>query len=152
MYRRRPFGFYQSANPWREIEQLQREMNRLFSSIGSTSRPTIAASYPAINVWGNEDGVVVTAELPGVLPEDIDISVVGDTLTLSGTRQPDELKEGEQYHRQERRYGSFTRTFQLPFRVEADNVDAKFEKGVLHISLPRLEAEKPRKISVKSAS
>lgn len=150
MYRRRPFGYYQSVNPWRDIEQIQREMNRMFRHMSAS--PRVAPSYPAINVWANDEGVVVTAELPGVKPDDINISVVGDTLTLSGERRPDELQDGEKYHRRERRQGKFTRTFELPFGVEADKVDAVFERGVLHISLPRAEAEKPRKIAVKSAS
>lgn len=150
MYRKpRSFGFY-SKNPWRDIEQLQQEMNRLFNSAYSRRRQ-VAPDFPAINVWTNDDGAVVTAELPGVNPEDIDISVVGETLTLSGARQPEELKDGEKYHRRERRFGSFNRSFQLPFTVEADQVEAVFEKGILHVSLPRSEAEKPRKIAVKSA-
>jgi HSP20 family protein len=70
---------------------------------------------------------------------------------LTGKRVPEELKEGEKYHRRERGYGRFTRTFQLPFHVEANNVEAVFEKGILQISLPRAEADKPRKISVKAA-
>jgi HSP20 family protein len=110
-----------------------------------------APSYPAINVWTNEDGAVVTAEMPGVNPENIDISVVGDSLTLSGERNPESLEEGDKYHRRERGYGKFNRTFQLPFKVEADNVDALFENGILHLSLPRAEADKPKKITVKSA-
>jgi HSP20 family protein len=107
-------------------------------------------NYPAMNVWTNEDGAAITAELPGVNPEDIDISVVGDTLTLSGNRQPEELGDGDTYHRRERGYGQFTRTFQLPFPVEVDQTEAVFEKGVLHLSLPRAEADKPKKISVKA--
>ena len=152
MNRRRPFGFYNSMNPWREIEQIQREMNRLTNAMGNFSRSRVAPGYPAINVWANEEGVAVTAELPGVKPDDIDISVVGKTFTLSGTRQPDELQENDRYHRRERRHGKFTRTFELPFNVEADQVEALFDKGVLQVSLPRAEAEKPRKISVKSAA
>jgi HSP20 family protein len=105
-----------------------------------------------MNVWANPDGAVVTAELPGVNPEDIDVSVVGETLTLTGSRTPEELKEGEKYHRRERGQGKFTRTFQLPFPVEADKVEAVFEKGVLHISLPRAEADKPKKISIKATA
>jgi HSP20 family protein len=130
---------------------MQRDMNRLMQSFPSFSGAQVAPSFPAINVWLSEEGAVVTAELPGVKPEDLDISVVGETLTLTGSRQPEELKEGEEYHRRERRFGKFTRTFQLPFTVEANNVDAKFDKGILHIALPRAEAEKPRKISVKTA-
>lgn len=145
----RPFSRYSSLSPWREMERLQREMNRLFSD--TLVGPRTAPSYPAINVWTNDEGVVVTAELPGVNPDDIDISVVGDTLTLSGSRQPVALQEGDKYHRQERRFGRFTRSFQFPFHVESDHVEAVFEKGVLHVSLPRAEADKPRKINIKAA-
>lgn len=148
---RRPLARYGFVSPWREMERLQREMNRLFSDASTGFGPRVSPSYPAINVWTNDEGVVVTAELPGVNPDEIDISVVGDTLTLKGARQPVELKEGEKFHRQERRFGSFTRTFQLPFQVEADEVEAVFEKGVLHVSLPRAEVDKPKKIAIKAA-
>ncbi|HMQ53633.1 MAG TPA: Hsp20/alpha crystallin family protein [Anaerolineae bacterium] len=148
---KRPFGLYASASPWREIERMQREMNRLFDETALGGRTRVAPSYPAINVWTNEDGAVITAELPGVNPEDIEISVVGETLKLTGSRQPEDLPEGARYHRRERGHGKFTRTFQLPFMVESDKVEAVFEKGVLHISAPRAEAEKPRKITVKTA-
>ena len=147
---RKPFGFY-STNPWREIEQMQNDMDRLFNRMTRFDRPAIAPEFPAINIWANEEGLVVTAELPGVNPNDIDISVVNETLTLSGMRQPDTLEEGDKYHRRERRHGKFSRTFQLPFAIEADNVEAVFENGVLHVSLPRAEAEKPKKIAVKAA-
>lgn len=148
MLYRRPFRSYWS--PWPEMERLQREMNRLFASAPTRAWNDVAPSYPAMNVWTNEDSAIVTAELPGVNPEDIDISVVGDTLTLKGSRQPYELREGETYHRRERRYGQFTRVFQVPFEVEADAVEAVFEKGVLHITLPRAEADKPKRITVKA--
>jgi HSP20 family protein len=133
------------------MERLHREVDRLFSDSFSLAGGRTAPSYPAINVWTNEEGAVLTAELPGVDPQDIDISVVGDTLTLSGDRQPAALEDGDKYHRRERGYGKFNRSFQLPFKVETDHVEAIFEKGVLHLSLPRAEADKPKKISVKSA-
>jgi len=144
---RRPFGYYGTRPAWQEFERLQHEMNRLFSA----ARPQVSPGFPAINVWTNQDGAVLTAELPGVNPEDIDISAVGETLTLVGSRQPELLKENERYHRRERGYGKFTRTFQLPFPVETDKVEASFNKGILYINLPRAEADKPRKISVKTA-
>lgn len=144
MYRR----FY-VPSMWREMSRLQREMNRLFDGYNNVRRtPT---SYPAMNVWSNQDGLVVTSEVPGVRPEDIDISVVGDTLTLSGERRPDELNEDARYHRQERGYGKFVRTLQLPYPVKVDNIEASFRNGVLNINLPRAEEDKPRKIAVKSA-
>jgi HSP20 family protein len=104
-----------------------------------------------MNVWTNEDGAVLTAELPGMNPDDLEISVVNETLTLSGNRVGDEVPENVKYHRQERRSGQFTRTFQLPFTVEVEQVEAVFKNGVLHLSLPRAESEKPRKIAVKTA-
>lgn len=149
---RQPFGLYRSRNPWRELERVRQEMDRIFDNYGQGNRLAVAPSFPAMNVWHNEEGVVITAELPGVNPEEIDISVVGDTLTLTGSRQGEEAVEDVKYHRRERGYGKFTRTFQLPFAVEADQVGATFEKGILQILLPRAEAEKPRKISVKTAA
>ena len=110
-----------------------------------------AGTYPALNVWTNEDGLVLTAELPGFSPDDIDISVVGDSLTLSGERKADDVPEGTRYHRRERGYGKFSRTLQLPYTVEADGVEALFNNGILHVQLPRAEADKPKKITVKSA-
>jgi HSP20 family protein len=151
MYRR-----YSIPTNWREMDRLQREMNRLFSQYYSTdtyaaARLRPAPGYPALNVWSSESGLNVTAEVPGVRPEDIDISVVGETLTLSGTRTPDEVDENTRYHRQERGYGSFTRTLQLPFPIEVNNVEATFKNGILTIGLPRAEKDRPRKITVKSA-
>jgi HSP20 family protein len=148
----RPFDSFfapRRRSTWREMDRLRREMDRMLSDWPSSSGWTAAPAYPAMNVWTNQEGAVVTAELPGVSPEDIDISVVNETLTVTGTRQPEEI-EGATYHRRERSKGKFTRSFQLPFRIEGDQVEAAFERGVLHITLPRAEADKPKKISVKA--
>jgi HSP20 family protein len=145
MYRR-----YRIPTVWREMDRLQREMNRLFEDY-SPQRLRSAPSYPALNAWSNEEGLLVTAEVPGVSPQDIEVSVVGETLTLSGRRTLDDLKEGARYHRQERGYGKFSRTLQLPFPVTVEKIEAKFKNGVLSVSLPRAEEDKPRKIAVKSA-
>lgn len=144
MYRR-----YRVPSLWQEMDRLQREMNRLFQNADTVRRQ--APAYPAMNVWTNEDGLVITAEVPGVSADDIDISVVGDTLTLRGVRSPDPVGEGSRYHRQERGYGKFTRTLQLPFPVKVDDIEATFRNGVLNIRMPRAEEDKPRKISVKTA-
>jgi HSP20 family protein len=144
MYRR-----YSIPTVWREMDRLQREMNRLFET-SYPSRLHSAPAYPAMNVWTNEEGLQITAEVPGVSPKDIDISVVGDTLTLSGVREPDELKEGARYHRQERGYGNYSRSLQLPFSVNVDKVEATFKNGILSIVLPRAEEDKPKKITIKS--
>lgn len=148
---RDPFVRYGYRSPWGEMARLQREVDSLFAEAFARPRMNTPASYPAMNVWTNEEGSVVTAELPGVEPEEIDISVVNDTLTLTGSRKPDELQEGERYHRRERGFGQFRRTFQLPFRIDEEKVEAVFDKGVLHISLPRAEVDKPKKILIKAA-
>lgn len=136
-----------SRSVWRDLMSLQDEMNRLVGrGAGAWS-----AAYPAVNVWTSEESVVVTAELPGVLMEDLDISVVGDTLTIRGIRTPEQLKEGENFHRRERGHGKFVRVVQLPFRVEADEVSATLTSGTLNITLPRANADKPRKIQIKTA-
>lgn len=135
---------------WEEMERLQREMNRLFRS-SRGSRLQTAPSFPAMNIWTSDEGQVITAEIPGVDPEDLDVSVTGEILTLSGTRKPEDLGEDVRYHRQERGYGRFKRSIQLPYPVQADKIEASFNSGVLKIQLPRAEEDKPKKITVKSA-
>jgi len=144
MYRR-----FRMPTTWREFDRLQQEMNRLFD-VYSPVRQRTAPTYPAVNIWTNENGLTLMAEVPGVQPDDLDINVVGETLTLSGQRNPDELNEDARYHRQERGYGKFTRSIQLPFPVNVNQVEADFKNGVLYVALPRAEADKPRKIAVKS--
>ncbi len=134
---------------WREMSRLQREMNQLLDGV-LRLQSGVGAGYPAMNVWMNDEGAIVTAELPGVDAESLDISVKGDVLTVKGSRQPLELPEGSLYHRRERGHGQFTRTFKLPFQVEAGKVEASLEKGVLQISLPRAEVDKPKKIAVQA--
>jgi len=145
MYRR-----YRVPSMNREMNRLQREIERLFDDY-SPSRLRRAPGYPAMNVWTSENGLMVTAEVPGVKAEDMDINIVGETLTLSGDRQTEELTEGSRYHRQERGYGRFNRSIQLPFPVDVSKVEANFKDGVLVITLPRAEEDKPKKIVVKSA-
>lgn len=142
--------FWRDSGPrslWREMDRLQREMNRLMGAF----TPRGAGSFPALNVWANEEHVVLTAELPGVDPGSLDISVVGDTITLSGRRELDAGGDEARYHRHERWHGSFTRTMQLPFRIDADEVDANYSKGVLQVTLPRAEEDRPRRIQIGGA-
>jgi HSP20 family protein len=131
-----------SLDPWRDFERVNRALTRW--------NAPASVEFPAVNVWVAENNAVITSELPGVEPEDIDISVAGKTLTIRGSRKSEELKEGESFHRRERWHGQFTKTLEMPFSIESGKVEAKFVKGILNISLPRAEAEKPRKISVKS--
>ena len=140
---------FRTPSIWREMDRLQSDMNRLFNQY-DPARLRTAPSYPAVNIWSNENGLFVSAEMPGVSVKDLDISVNGDTLTISGERGVDEIPEGTHFHRQERKFGEFSRTIQLPFAVDADKVEASFKEGVLSITLPKVEAEKPKQISIKS--
>ncbi|SRR5579875_486877 len=130
----------------RDMQRLQQQLNRLLSAGGWPA----AEEFPPVNVWASENGAVVRSEIPGIEPSDVEISLVNNTLTIKGSRKAEELKNGQRCHRQERGYGEFTRSLQLPFGVDADNVQARFSNGVLQITLPRAEADKPRKIGVKA--
>jgi HSP20 family protein len=140
-------GYGVGWNPWRDLNRLQGEMDRLFPSGGEAP----ALDFPAINAWSGPEDVVLTAELPGVEPAQLDISVVGDTFTVRGSRQLEELKDGESSHRHEREAGHFSRSLRLPFEIDAAGVEAKFTSGVLHVRLPRAASEKPKKIVVKAS-
>jgi HSP20 family protein len=132
------------------MDRLQQDMNRLFGDL-NVNRTRRASSFPALNVWAAEESARVTAEIPGVSKDDLEINVTGDTLTLSGVRSQDDLPEGARYHRQERRFGEFSRSIQLPYTVDVNKVKAVFKNGVLSVDLPRVEAEKPKKIAVKAS-
>ncbi len=138
---------YRMPARWQEMERLQREMNRIFNTMYPT-RYEVAPSFPAVNLWVNEGGLVVTSEVPGIKPENMDISVVNEMLTISGERPAEQIEGEARYHRQERGCGKFARTIQLPFAVDANRVEATFSNGVLQISLPRKEEDKPKKIKV----
>lgn len=136
-------------DPWRELDQLRREVNRVFSD---WPRLTFGAEteYPAVNAWHNAHQLVLTAEIPGLDPEQLDVSVTANTVTLQGERQPDVLKEGETYYRRERQSSSFSRTIELPFEVDPQRTEAAYERGVLRLTLQRPEEQKPRRIAIQS--
>ncbi len=139
-------GGERSLHPFRELQQIQDEMDRLFHR----AYPR-ATEYPPLNIWSNEEETIVQAELPGYSPDEIDISVVQNTLTLRGERKPDALQQGDTYHRRERRTGRFVRTVELPFEVDNSAVEAESKVGILSIRLPRAEEHKPKKIQVKAS-
>ncbi len=129
-------------DPWREFERINRGLPAF--------RAHATCEFPAVNSWVSQDDTVITTEIPGIEPEDIDISVAGRSVTLRGSRKAAELKEGESYHRRERWNGKFSKKIELPYNVETGKISAKFTKGILSITLPRAEAERPRKIEIKS--
>ncbi len=137
-----------SANSWmNDMRRMNRQMDYLF---GGTRGP-IRAEYPLLNAWSGDDGLVIVAEVPGVSEDELEITIDGRTLTLSGTRKADELHEGARQYRRERSYGEFSRTVQLPFDVDVDSVKAAYVGGLLEIELPRLPEEKPRKIALNGS-
>jgi HSP20 family protein len=138
-----------TIHPWGSLtalRDLQREMSRLFEGGLSAAR---TARYPLVNLLSDSNQAIVTAEIPGVDPADLEISLTKGQLTIRGSVK-DGAPEGEGVvcHRKERGTGPFARTFALPFEVEEETISAKYEKGVLAITLPRAEKSKPRTIPV----
>jgi HSP20 family protein len=133
---------------WSEMDRLQREMNRLFQPFAAGRRG--AGNFPAVNIWTGEDNALLTAEIPGVDPDKLEVTVKDNTVTIRGSREAEELKEDESYLRQERGAGTFVRSFALPFQVDGGNVSAQYQKGILQLTLPRAEEDKPKKISVNA--
>src|SRR5262249_55427902 len=150
----RPSRWQQFGSPvWNQLQQLQSEMNSLFDRWGGDGRRFLglAAGSPPVNVWEEAESVHVEAELPGLNLNDLEIFVTGgNQLTLKGERKP-VVPEKSVRHREERAFGSFTRVLTLPFPVDADKVEARFDNGVLHVTLPKHETARPRKIAVKSS-
>lgn len=142
-------------NPWTvfdELESIQENMNRLLA--GQDADPLARrarGAYPPLNVYATAEGLVIDAEMPGVDPQDVDISVVGDELSLHGKVNVQEPAAGETVLRRERPAGEFQRTLQLPFRANTGGVKATFKNGLLRIAVPRSEEEKPRKIAIEAA-
>ena len=128
-----------------EIMHLQQEMNRLFSSAGQKT----TQDYPAVNIWEKDGASIVTAELPGIDSEKIDITVSGDVLSIAGTALKENFDKGETYLRQERGIGNFKRNIQIPYQVDVKAVEAKYEKGILMVTLPRIKEDLPKKIKIK---
>ena len=134
-------------DPFAEMRRMQDEIRRVFAEYeGQTS----GAAFPPVSLWVGSDSVVVTADLPGVGADDIELSASDDTLTIRGKRVPEADAENIAWHRRERAYGSFARTIELPFRIDPDNVQARFSNGVIEIELQRPEADKPRRITINT--
>jgi len=144
--------------PWRPFRELE-EMERRFEDI--FARPFLPTVWrrapalemgwaPAIEVFEKEDKFVVKAELPGMKEENMDISVVDDTLTIKGEKKTESEVKEEDYYCCERSYGSFSRSIALPSNVDAKKIEASYEDGVLEVSLPKAPEVKPKKIAVSA--
>ena len=143
-------------DPFRDLVGIQDELNRLFGrtySGGEPMRPSAAGAWmPAMDVFETEDTIVAKLELPGIEPGDVEVAVEDSTLTVSGKREFSSETNEENYHRVERRYGSFSRSIALPQTVDVEKVSAKFDKGVLEIAVPKVERAKPKRIEIEAVS
>lgn len=153
--------FLTTRNPSREsatgLTPLSDRIQRMLSeTLGGTDwlyRDSAAASWvPPVDVFEEADSIRITAEVPGVKPEDIEISVEGNLLTIRGTKEQEAEERTERVHRYERMYGVFERTFTLPASVDPQSIKASYDNGVLTIVLPKSEKAKPRRIEVSGGS
>ena len=132
--------------------RINRMLNDIFADFdGALQTGELASWVPAVDVLEETDVIRIAAELPGVKPEDVKISVEGNVLTLQGTKQQVAEEKTERVHRYERTYGSFARTFTLPRTVDTAQIKAGYNNGVLTITLPKSEQAKPRQIAVEVA-
>lgn len=137
-------------SPWREMNRLRQEMDYLFNPQWA-QHARGAAAYPPVNVWENEKGLVLTAEIPGLDTAQLDVSLEKDALTIAGARAAGSAQNAEEdYVRRERRFEAFKRSVELPFEVDPDKCDATYEKGVLTIRLERRPEVQPKKLTVKA--
>lgn len=146
-----PFVRSAHGGSWDAFERLRREVDDLFSRATPRVAPG-AGVFPSINLYENAEGLVLTAELPGVKPEDLELSVEGQCLTLAGERRitaPD--SERTSFHRRERRPGKFRRTLELPREIDPEKIQASFRDGLLTIQFPRAASAAPRRIEVTSS-
>lgn len=134
-----------SGDLFTQMDRLKRDMDRMLGASASAN----AAGFPAMNVYASKDGIAVTAELPGVAEDDLEITVHRDTVRLEGERA-DDPEDAKSVHRRERSSGRFVRMLALPFQVDPEKVEANLAQGVLRLSLQRPESDKPKRISIKS--
>jgi len=152
LVRWRPFG--EGLEPWvgaRDVGDIQSEMNRLFDTFFGRSAqvgPAERSWAPAADMYETKEDLVIKADLPGMSDKDVQVSITGDLLSLKGQRMEPEAVKPEQYFRAERWAGRVERTFQLPIPVQADKVRASYREGVLTVTLPKVEAVKPKEIKI----
>ena len=137
-------------DPFRDLMGIQSELNRLFGRTYGGESVGTGGWMPALYIYEGKDKYVLSVELPGVDPADVDISVEDSTLTISGERKFYQEVDEESFHRVERRYGAFSRSLSLPQTANTDAIEASFDRGVLTVEIPKAEEAKPKKITVKA--
>ncbi len=139
-------------DPFRDLMTLREKMNRLFEDAGAgpgQERELISSSWnPAVDIYESENQLVLTAEIPGVDEKDVEIKIEDNTLTIKGERKFEKETKEENYHRIERSYGSFYRSFTLPNYIDQDKIHAEHENGVLKITMPKKAELKPKKVKI----
>jgi len=143
-----------NGEPRADLSSLEHRLNRLFGdtlgSLNWQARESALASWmPAVDIFEEDEGVRILAEVPGVKPEDVKISVENNVLSIRGSKEQAAEEKTKRVHRYERTYGAFERTFTLPTSVDANNIKATYEHGVLGVFLPKMEQAKPREIHVE---
>jgi HSP20 family protein len=142
--------------PFRDLVSIQERMNRLFDEAfrgvartGADEDWALGGAWaPAVDIYEQNGNIVLKAELPGVDPKDVEVRLENNVLTLSGERRFDNEVKRESYHRIERAYGSFTRSFTLPSVVDQEKIKAEYKDGVLRVTLPKKEEARPKQISI----
>ena len=148
----RPFRPGYRFDPFSEMQRLQREMHRIYNTLAGTQAASRAAGvYPHLNITEDEDNYYVRAELPGVDPEDIEITTQDNDLIINGERKIPPEGEKVSYHRREREAGSFRRITSLPAHIDSSKVTAVCKNGLLTVTLPKAPEVKARQIDVKPA-
>lgn len=138
-------------DPFRELRSLQDEMTRLFTGMNPAAGRddmSYGSWNPSVDIFEDKENLVLEAELPGMKREDFELSIENNVLTLKGDRKFEKKTEGDNYHRIERGYGTFTRSFTLPQTVTAEGAKAEFQNGILRVLLPKREETKARKIEI----
>lgn len=137
--------------PFREVMSMRRELDRLFDeTLFSPSLSENGWNAPLVDLYQTDEDVIVKAAMPGVKPEDVNIEVSGDQLSIRGEVREEKREEKANYHLREQRYGSFSRTLTLPAPVMADKAKAEVVDGILHLNLPKAEEARPKVITVKA--
>ena len=135
-----------------EVVNMQREIDRMFDRFRggmSDSGPEPQNWMPAVDILERENEFQLRLELPGVRKEDVKITVNNDVLTIRGEKKMETEKKGDNYHRLERSFGTFQRSFTLPGTVSSEKIEASYDNGILHLTLPKIEEAKPKEIEVK---
>jgi len=136
----------------RGLDEVRRDMERWFDAFGAITGPRTAGVFPATNISETGDALLIRAELPGIKPDDLEVTVEGNTLTIAGTRQTPIEPGAVSAHRREREWGSFRRSLTVPSTVESGRIEARYSDGILTVRLPKAAEARPKQITVQAGA